>query len=55
MQLHQPRLFINDPQMIQEIYTTYGQLYDKDPTFHILTFPILGNATVFERTTDWWN
>jgi cytochrome P450 len=47
-------LFISDPLIIKELYTTHNKFFDKDPSVYDVTTQLIGRSILFSNTTEEW-
>jgi cytochrome P450 len=50
----EPVLFINDPEIVQEMYTTQNKYFDKHPYIKNLFAPLMGEGLIFDRSNERW-
>jgi len=51
---HQVYMFIGDPTVVQELYTTHNKLFDKHSMHKSLTYELTGKSILFAETDKIW-
>lgn len=45
-------LDINDPRIVQELYTTFNKVFDKSDTTHMQMMPLTGDSIIFSKSNE---
>jgi hypothetical protein len=49
-----PCLVFTEPELVNEIYTTYDKVLDKTDMFYYYTKELMGRSTVFSKADELW-
>ena len=50
----EPKLVINDPELVNELFTTKNKYFDKDPFLLIAQKNLMGKTIAFAQSTPEW-
>ena len=50
-----PTLFINDPEMVNDLYVSKNKYFDKEEQSRNVFFPLMGDTILFAPSTEEWS